>query len=86
MVPMFPGGDKRDRTADLLNAIQALSQLSTPPTETVAITGFLASALLIFSSVARLILTKLWYHERAEKSTFSALFLRPHRPMSLTRR
>lgn len=22
MVPMFPGGDKRDRTADLLNAIQ----------------------------------------------------------------
>ncbi len=27
-----PGGDKRDRTADLLNAIQALSQLSyTPP-------------------------------------------------------
>ena len=31
MVPMFPGGDKRDRTADLLNAIQALSQLSYTP-------------------------------------------------------
>lgn len=30
----FPrnGGDKRDRTADLLNAIQALSQLSYTPT------------------------------------------------------
>ena len=25
------GGDKRDRTADLLNAIQALSQLSYTP-------------------------------------------------------
>jgi hypothetical protein len=30
------GGDKRDRTADLLNAIQALSQLSYTPKETVA--------------------------------------------------
>ena len=28
---LFPGGDKRDRTADLLNAIQALSQLSYTP-------------------------------------------------------
>ena len=28
---MFCGGDKRDRTADLLNAIQALSQLSYTP-------------------------------------------------------
>ena len=28
----FRGGDKRDRTADLLNAIQALSQLSYTPT------------------------------------------------------
>ena len=28
---MLPGGDKRDRTADLLNAIQALSQLSYTP-------------------------------------------------------
>ena len=27
----FDGGDKRDRTADLLNAIQALSQLSYTP-------------------------------------------------------
>ena len=27
------GGDKRDRTADLLNAIQALSQLSYTPME-----------------------------------------------------
>ena len=27
----FGGGDKRDRTADLLNAIQALSQLSYTP-------------------------------------------------------
>lgn len=27
------GGDKRDRTADLLNAIQALSQLSYTPIE-----------------------------------------------------
>ena len=29
--PVFFGGDKRDRTADLLNAIQALSQLSYTP-------------------------------------------------------
>ena len=28
---LFLGGDKRDRTADLLNAIQALSQLSNTP-------------------------------------------------------
>ena len=28
---IFFGGDKRDRTADLLNAIQALSQLSYTP-------------------------------------------------------
>ncbi len=28
---VFLGGDKRDRTADLLNAIQALSQLSYTP-------------------------------------------------------
>ena len=28
---VFCGGDKRDRTADLLNAIQALSQLSYTP-------------------------------------------------------
>ena len=30
-LPNFFGGDKRDRTADLLNAIQALSQLSYTP-------------------------------------------------------
>ena len=30
--PFIFGGDKRDRTADLLNAIQALSQLSYTPT------------------------------------------------------
>ena len=38
----FFGGDKRDRTADLLNAIQALSQLSYTPMypETLEITGF----------------------------------------------
>ena len=29
--PVAFGGDKRDRTADLLNAIQALSQLSYTP-------------------------------------------------------
>ena len=28
---VLSGGDKRDRTADLLNAIQALSQLSYTP-------------------------------------------------------
>ncbi len=31
LVGIFLGGDKRDRTADLLNAIQALSQLSYTP-------------------------------------------------------
>ena len=31
VVPVWFGGDKRDRTADLLNAIQALSQLSYTP-------------------------------------------------------
>ena len=30
-IPKHFGGDKRDRTADLLNAIQALSQLSYTP-------------------------------------------------------
>jgi hypothetical protein len=33
------GGDKRDRTADLLNAIQALSQLSYTPIELVRTDG-----------------------------------------------
>ncbi len=31
MISRLFGGDKRDRTADLLNAIQALSQLSYTP-------------------------------------------------------
>ena len=30
------GGDKRDRTADLLNAIQALSQLSYTPEQMIS--------------------------------------------------
>ena len=34
------GGDKRDRTADLLNAIQALSQLSYTPTYALFYDGF----------------------------------------------
>ncbi len=33
LCPFVVGGDKRDRTADLLNAIQALSQLSYTPIE-----------------------------------------------------
>ena len=33
MVFRTRGGDKRDRTADLLNAIQALSQLSYTPVD-----------------------------------------------------
>ena len=37
---LYPcGGDKRDRTADLLNAIQALSQLSYTPRD-VRLVGF----------------------------------------------
>ena len=35
---LFCGGDKRDRTADLLNAIQALSQLSYTPVNKTYIT------------------------------------------------
>ena len=41
---MLCGGDKRDRTADLLNAIQALSQLSYTP-----IFGLLFRQLLYYS-------------------------------------
>ena len=33
------GGDKRDRTADLLNAIQALSQLSYTPIGDLVVSG-----------------------------------------------
>ena len=40
------GGDKRDRTADLLNAIQALSQLSYTP-----IFGSLFRQLLYYSTI-----------------------------------
>ena len=40
------GGDKRDRTADLLNAIQALSQLSYTP-----IFGSLFRQLLYYSTL-----------------------------------
>ena len=36
--PVIFGGDKRDRTADLLNAIQALSQLSYTPMSKMYIT------------------------------------------------
>ena len=35
------GGDKRDRTADLLNAIQALSQLSYTPIFSLLLTAFI---------------------------------------------
>ena len=37
LFPVYLGGDKRDRTADLLNAIQALSQLSYTPNYSCAI-------------------------------------------------
>ncbi len=33
-IEVFGGGDGRDRTVDLLNAIQALSQLSYAPEDT----------------------------------------------------
>ena len=44
---IFPGGDKRDRTADLLNAIQALSQLSYTPIFTCRGLAFLSLALAL---------------------------------------
>ena len=44
------GGDKRDRTADLLNAIQALSQLSYTP-----IFGSLFGQLLYYSIPAEFV-------------------------------
>ena len=40
MRPLSFGGDKRDRTADLLNAIQALSQLSYTPKAIIIIYAF----------------------------------------------
>ena len=45
----YCGGDKRDRTADLLNAIQALSQLSYTP-----IFGRCVRQLLYYSNVMRI--------------------------------
>ena len=44
------GGDKRDRTADLLNAIQALSQLSYTP-----ICNSLSDSLCIISTLFRFV-------------------------------
>ena len=45
------GGDKRDRTADLLNAIQALSQLSYTPmiVESLIFLGFRVIQLLYYA-------------------------------------
>ena len=45
MLLVFFGGDKRDRTADLLNAIQALSQLSYTPIFTCRGPAFLSLTL-----------------------------------------
>lgn len=42
------GGDKRDRTADLLNAIQALSQVSYTPTAPAPISAALFSRVLYY--------------------------------------
>ena len=42
----WSGGDKRDRTADLLNAIQALSQLSYTPIFSKKVVGQNGLALL----------------------------------------
>ena len=42
----WSGGDKRDRTADLLNAIQALSQLSYTPISSKKVVGQNGLALL----------------------------------------
>ena len=49
------GGDKRDRTADLLNAIQALSQLSYTPMlpETLDFAGFLSYSIFWLYSPLR---------------------------------
>ena len=82
----FSGPSDWIRTSGLLNPIQARYQTSPHPDKTIENTGFLSGSLLIFSSVTRLIFTFSVYHQRAEKSTFSALFLRPHKLMSLTRR
>ena len=47
----FFGGDKRDRTADLLNAIQALSQLSYTPIYRASISG----TIVILPNVTRFV-------------------------------
>ena len=44
------GGDKRDRTADLLNAIQALSQLSYTPTSVVSQLGLFYEFVFVLAS------------------------------------
>ena len=49
--PAPHGGDKRDRTADLLNAIQALSQLSYTPMWEGQFSIFNASMVLARSGV-----------------------------------
>ncbi len=53
------GGDKRDRTADLLNAIQALSQLSYTP-----IFGSLSDSFCIIAQLLDLSIGNLQYFEK----------------------
>ena len=52
----FFGGDKRDRTADLLNAIQALSQLSYTPKFNCA-----DIQLLYYSTMLEIVKGYLWF-------------------------
>ena len=61
------GGDKRDRTADLLNAIQALSQLSYTP-----IFGSLFGQLLYYSIPAEFVNSFFSFFQRPFFSRFSA--------------
>ena len=49
--PVTFGGDKRDRTADLLNAIQALSQLSYTPMSKMYIIRHAAKCQEFFSRI-----------------------------------
>ena len=51
--PLKFGGAKRDRTADLLNAIQALSQLSYSPEQVQIYNRAVSGCQLLFSSVSR---------------------------------
>ncbi len=48
------GGDKRDRTADLLNAIQALSQLSYTPKYSLVFTARFLTACLLYQSKTKM--------------------------------